>query len=87
MTPVLVTVTPEGRDFSPAGLSPLTRLTATLSPFPGGEGLGVRGSHRYGRVETLPFRRFNSDALLRHEVLVPFKLLGGALREAQRPRE
>ncbi len=43
----------------------------TLSPFRKGERVSegpVRGSRRYGRVETLPFRRFNSDALLRHEV-------------------
>ncbi len=54
VTKVLVAATPEGRDFSPAGLRPLTRPASrdTLSPFPGGEGLGVRGSHRYGSPAT-----------------------------------
>src|SRR3989441_4005779 len=42
-----------------------------LSPFREGERVSegrVRGSRRYGGVETLPFRRLNSNALLRHEV-------------------
>src|SRR3989442_1421409 len=45
-----------------------------MHPMVHGWGGGEAG--RYGRVETLPFRRFHSEALLRHEGLARLSELG-----------